>query len=146
MPIAVTCMSGTNCNSEPALRGLATATHARVAVSVASCSARVAWGVLPAPRTDSHSRLCVTRHVHRTCTSAAKSTFWPATSRREALAVSSSAPHAHTARWGYPTRRSDSQRGAQQRTVREARCGVAHMHDCISLVALLGLQACVMFT
>ena len=122
------------------MRGLVAATHARVVVSDQSATHRavlgfrVAWGVLPAARTDSDSKLCVTWHVRRTCISAAKSTFWHATSRHEALAVSSSAPHARTARWGYPTRRSDSQRGAQ-RTVREARCGVAHMHDCISLVA-----------
>ena len=90
------------------MQGLATAARARTAVSVASPRARLARGVLPAPRTDSHSRLGATRHVRRRCASAPKSTFWHVTSRREALAVSSGAPHARTTRWGHPTRRTDN--------------------------------------
>ena len=94
-------------------RGAALATPhlAHAAVSTASQRARLAMGCLPAPTTDSHSNFCSATPTRETCTSARESAFSPATRRNEPFAVSYSAPHARTARWGCPTQRSDSQRG-----------------------------------
>ena len=100
----------TNCIASPPCEASPRPHVPRVAVSAASLRARISRGVLPARRTDSHSRLCAATPTRRTCASAPKSTFWPLTSRREALAVSSGAPHARTARWDYPAHRTDSRR------------------------------------
>ena len=101
--------------SGPVLRALVAPRATRAAISAAYRRTRLARGALPAHRTDSHSRLCLARPARKTCTSAQKSTFSPLTPRREAFAVSSSAPHARAARWAHPTRRSDCRNAAHAR-------------------------------